>query len=50
MRGTAQKMGYKLSDCELINLKTNKSLSCPTEHDVFKALGMPYTTPKDRDI
>lgn len=27
-----------------------ESIPCPSEEDVFKALKLPYKTPKERDI
>jgi DNA polymerase/3'-5' exonuclease PolX len=58
MRLFAQKKGYSLSDWGLtpvLKVKKDKvaefeSVPCPTEEDVFKALKLPYKTPKERDI
>jgi DNA polymerase lambda len=51
MRQEALNQGYSLSDHGMKPVKPgNKTHACPTEEDVFKALGMTYKAPKDRDI
>ncbi|TNV77429.1 hypothetical protein FGO68_gene15942 [Halteria grandinella] len=51
MREEAIKQGYSLSDHSLTpTAPGKKKIDCPKEEDVFKALGMPYKTPKERDI
>jgi DNA polymerase lambda len=59
MRLFAQKKGYSLSDYGLNpviakdkkdRIATGTSVPCPTEEDVFKALNLPYKTPKEREI
>lgn len=58
MRLLAESKGFKLSDHGLAPIgkvagkKVSKGLqvNCETEEDIFKALGMPYKKPKERDI
>lgn len=58
MRLFAEKKGYTLSDHGLVRVARikgvkvakDKGISCETEEDVFKALGLPYKTPAERDI
>lgn len=51
MRAEALNQGYSLSDHGLTPTAIGKkSIACPTEEDVFKALKMEYKTPKDRDL
>ena len=58
MRLFAERKGYTLSDRGLASVgkvdgkKVAKGICipCETEEDVFKALGLPFKTPKERDI
>lgn len=51
MRQEALKLGYSLSDHALTPTTPGKAkIGCPTEQDVFTALGADYKTPKERDI
>ena len=58
MRLLAEKKGFTLSDHGLAPVAKAKgakiakglSLPCFTEQDVFKALGLPYKTPQERDV
>lgn len=50
MRQHAETLGLKLSDHELVKIGSKKSYECETEEDVYKALGLAYKTPKERDI
>jgi DNA polymerase/3'-5' exonuclease PolX len=44
-------LGYSLSDHGLKPVNPGKkNFSCPTEEDVFTALGREFKTPKERDI
>jgi DNA polymerase lambda len=57
MRLFAEKKGYTLSDHGLIpvskaggsKLSKGISIPCKTEEEVFKALGLPYKSPAERD-
>ena len=54
----AEKKGFTLSDHGLAPVAKAKgakiakglSLPCFTEQDVFKALGLPYKSPQERDV
>ena len=48
MRSTAKKLGYKLNEYSLTNLKTVKTVKLKTEKGLFKKLNMTYLRPKDR--
>lgn len=48
MRVLARKLGYKLSEKELLNLNTYERVDTPTEESVFKALGLEYIEPEKR--
>lgn len=58
MRLFADKKGFTLSDHGLIptskagGSKVSKGISvpCQTEEEVFKALGLPYKSPAERDL
>ena len=59
MRLFAEKKGYTLSDHGLVPVPKNKKeapgkghsiVNCSTEEEVFKALGLPYKSPAERDI
>jgi DNA polymerase lambda len=58
MRLFAEKKGFTLSDHGLARVGKAKGekvakgmgIPCETEEDVFKALGLPYKTPAERDI
>lgn len=58
MRLFAEKKGYTLSDHGLARIGKVKGekvakgmgIPCETEEDVFKALGLPFKTPAERDI
>lgn len=44
----AKKLGYKLNQEGLFDIKTNKRINANTEKDIFKILKMDYKNPKDR--
>ena len=48
MRKIAKKMGYKLSEYGLTNLKTHENIPIKSESDIFKILQIPYLHPRDR--
>ena len=48
MRKIAKKMGYKLSEYGLTNLKTEKEIPIKSESDIFKILKIHYLHPRDR--
>ena len=58
MRLYAEKKGYTLSDhglspiAKVKGAKISKGMTVPclTEEEVFKALGLPYKTPAERDL
>ena len=59
MRLFAEKKGYTLSDHGLVPVAKSKTstiskgqsvVHCATEEEVFKALGLPFKTPSERDI
>ena len=50
MRLFAKKKKLHLSDKELSYRNTGKKIICKTEEDIFKALGIEYKTPKEREI
>lgn len=51
MRAFAESKGLTLSDHGLVKIGGKGSdYKCETEEDVFKALGLPYKTPAERDI
>ena len=50
MRLFAKKKGYHLSDKELSDRFTGVKIKCNSEEDIFKALGLNYKTPEERDI
>lgn len=47
-RGIVKKQNKKLNEYELKDLGTGESISCETERDVCKALGMDYVEPWNR--
>ena len=50
LRLFAKKKGYHLSDKELSDRFTGVKIKCNSEEDIFKALGLNYKTPEERDI
>jgi DNA polymerase lambda len=58
MRLLANKLGFSLSDQGLVKVNRIKNekipigenIECSTEEDIFKALGLSYKTPSERDI
>ena len=50
LRLFAKKIGFHLSDKELINFRKGKRVYCKNEEEIFKVLGISYKTPKQRDI
>ena len=58
MRLFADKKGYTLSDHGLIptvkaggsKVSRGIAIPCKTEEDIFKALGLPFKTPAERDL
>ena len=50
MRKTAKKMGYKLSEYGLFNIKDNSKVDIKSEYDVFKFLKLQYLEPTSRSI
>ena len=58
LRLYSRKLGYSLSDHGLVSVKRLKNekldsgveIKCESEQDIFKALGIDYISPEDRDI
>jgi DNA polymerase (family 10) len=50
MRKNAKKLGYKLSEYGLFNIKDNKKLDVKSEYDIFKFLKLEYLEPTARNI
>ena len=48
MRNNAKKLGYKLSEYGLVNIKDKKASKISSEKDIFDIIGMNYVEPKDR--
>jgi DNA polymerase (family 10) len=48
IRSIAKKLGYKLNEYELINLKTNKQEFILSEQDIFYKLNINYLSPNQR--
>ena len=50
MRLFAKKKKMHLSDKELSYRNTGKKIECKTEEDIFKALGITYKAPHEREV
>lgn len=50
MRIKAKKLGYKLSEYGLFDIKTKKLFYCDSELEIFNKLDMIYLSPKDRSL
>lgn len=50
MRKKAKKLGYTLSQHGMKSLTSNRTIPAKTEHDIYKALDLPYLEPRDRTI
>eukprot|EP01043_Picozoa_sp_COSAG02_P011552 COSAG02_NODE_427_length_22498_cov_11.745212_2_plen_785_part_00 len=49
MRGQAMKMGLRLNEKALVDMRTGDEIHVKTERDVFERLGMQYIEPRERD-
>jgi DNA polymerase/3'-5' exonuclease PolX len=50
IRLEAERSGYTLNDTSLKKLDGSGEVKCETEEEIFKALGMNYKLPEERDI
>lgn len=50
MRAFAKREGFALSQYGLMRVATGEKVAHRTEEDVFKALGVPYVAPRDRNV
>jgi DNA polymerase/3'-5' exonuclease PolX len=48
MRNNAKKLGYKLSEYGLVNIKERKASKISSEKDIFDIIDMNYIEPRDR--
>jgi DNA polymerase/3'-5' exonuclease PolX len=48
IRQYAKERGYRLTQKNLVDLKTKKEIYLPTEEAIFAYLGLPYQKPEER--
>lgn len=49
IRWHAKKLGYKLNEHGLLDIKNNRYIPAINEKDIFRVLSLEYTSPKDRN-